>query len=226
MYYLATDTVPISTVNMPGFKHLLSALNPQYQLLPRNISLTRRYHSSIYMYMLEILLWCRHWKRLNFFQQQQIYGQVLPVSRTWHSQSILLTNMESPVILSSNGAYVCWPYWPEHCWCFVWHFDNCGLSTENLVAFITDSGSNVIAAFNFSGLLQISCFGHNLDLAIKKSPAISHVQQSLAQCLSLVELFHHSWKKTRDLRQNLQLLDLPQHKLKGDVATRWGLHMG
>ena len=36
------------------------------------------------------------------------------------------------------------------------------------------------------------------------------------------QLFHHSWKKNRDLRQKQQLLNLPQHKLKGEVATRWG----
>lgn len=37
-----------------------------------------------------------------------------------------------------------------------------------------------------------------------------------------MELFHRSWKKTHDLREKQQILNLPQHKLKGDVATRWG----
>lgn len=44
-------------------------------------------------------------------------------------------------------------------------FDNWGLSTENVVAFTTDSGSNVyiIAAFNSLDLLRISCFDHNFN---------------------------------------------------------------
>ena len=100
--------------------------------------------------------------------------------------------------------------------------DNWQLSISKLVAATTDSGSNVIAAFNILGLLRISCFGHNLDLAIKKSLKATQIQRALGRCHSLVELFHRSWKKNRDLRQKQQLLNVPQHKLKGDVATRWG----
>ena len=34
-YYLAKDAAPISTVDKPGFRHLVSALNPRYQLPTR-----------------------------------------------------------------------------------------------------------------------------------------------------------------------------------------------
>jgi len=37
-----------------------------------------------------------------------------------------------------------------------------------------------------------------------------------------VELFHHSWKITRDLREKQQVLGLPEHKLLDDVVIRWG----
>ena len=71
-------------------------------------------------------------------------------------------------------------------------------------------------------ILRVSCFGHNLDLAIKKGLNEPRVQRALARCHSIVEMFHHSWKKTRDLRQKQDQLDLPQHKIIGDVVTRWG----
>ena len=32
----------------------------------------------------------------------------------------------------------------------------------------TDSGANIVAAFRIVEILRISCFGHNLDLAINK----------------------------------------------------------
>ena len=64
--------------------------------------------------------------------------------------------------------------------------------------------------------------GHNLDLAIKKGFNNSLVQRALGRCHSLVELFHRSWKKARDLREKQQLLGLPEHKIMGDVVTRWG----
>ena len=76
-------------------------------------------------------------------------------------------------------------------------------------------------AFRNIAVLRVSCFGHNLDLAIKKVLSFLRVQQALARCHSLVELFHRSWKKARDLRQKQEELDLPQYKLMGDVPTRW-----
>ena len=35
-------------------------------------------------------------------------------------------------------------------------------------------------------------------------------------------VFHQSWKTSRDLRMKQEQCGLPQHKLMGDVATRWG----
>ena len=44
----------------------------------------------------------------------------------------------------------------------------------------------------------------------------------IARCHSLEELFHRSYKKMQYLRQKQEELDLPQHKIVGDVVTRWG----
>ena len=91
---------------------------------------------------------------------------------------------------------------------------NWELKDENLVATTTDNGSNYVAAFkNVLKWPRISCFGHNLDLAINKSLAISHIQKAVKCCHSLVELFNRSWKKNRVLLQKQIELKLPQHKL-------------
>ena len=71
-------------------------------------------------------------------------------------------------------------------------------------------------------MIRLSCFGHNLDLAINRGLQVDRVKQALGKCHSLVELFHRSWKKTRDLRLKQEALSLPQHKLIVSVATRWG----
>jgi len=52
------------------------------------------------------------------------------------------------------------------------------------------------------------------------------MQQAVARCHTLIELFSHSWKTTRDLRLKQQQLGLPQHKLTTDVSTRWGSTYG
>ena len=86
-------------------------------------------------------------------------------------------------------------------------YENWNLSRDNLVA---TSGSNIVSAFRSLNALRDSCFGHNLDLAIRKGLNNTVVQMAIARCHSLVELFHRSYKKTRDLRQKQKELGLPQ----------------
>ena len=100
--------------------------------------------------------------------------------------------------------------------------ENWKLNKDKLVAFTTDSGSNIVCAFRILQDIHISCFGHNLDLAINKGLDNNRLKKAIGRCHSLVELFHRSWKKTRDLRQKQEELGLPQHKIMGDVVTRWG----
>ena len=68
-------------------------------------------------------------------------------------------------------------------------FDNWNLGMKKLVATTIDNASNMIAAFSLLDLLRLSCFGHNLDLAINKGLDYAHVQLALVHCHSL---FHHS----------------------------------
>ena len=77
-------------------------------------------------------------------------------------------------------------------------------------------------AFQLLEYPRLSCFGHNLDLAINKSLQLDRVQRAIARCHSLVEAFSRSWKKYRDLHQKQADLGLKQHKLLADVVTRWG----
>ena len=38
----------------------------------------------------------------------------------------------------------------------------------------------------------------------------------------LIEVFSRSWKKSRDLQQKQEALNLPRHKLIADLSTCWG----
>ena len=97
--------------------------------------------------------------------------------------------------------------------------ENWQLSSEKLVATTTDNASNYVAAFETLGWTRVSCFGHNLNLAVSKGLDNHRVQQAIARCHSL---FSRSWKKTRDLRLKQEQLGMPMHKLITDVSTRWG----
>ena len=95
--------------------------------------------------------------------------------------------------------------------------ENWQLSSEKLVATTTDNASNYVAAFETLGWTRVSCFGHNLNLVVSKGLDNHRVQQAIARCHSLIELFSRSWKKTRDLRLKQEQLGMPMHKLITDV---------
>ena len=86
-----------------------------------------------------------------------------------------------------------------------WHLDS-----TKLVATTTDNGSNFVAAFSSLGWLHISCFGHNLDLAINKALNVDRVHRAVKRCRSLVELFTRSRKKTKDLKEKQVQLRIPE----------------
>ena len=88
---------------------------------------------------------------------------------------------------------------------------NWELKAERLVVTATDNGLNFVLAFQLLEYPRLSCFGHNLDLAINKSLQLDRVQRAIARCHSLVEAFSRSWKKYRDLHQKQADLGLKQH---------------
>ena len=70
--------------------------------------------------------------------------------------------------------------------------ENWQLSSENLVATTTDNASNYVAAFDTLGWTRVSCFGHNLNLAVSKAVDNCQIQHALGRCHSLIELFSRS----------------------------------
>ena len=220
-YYIAKDAVPISTADKPGFRLMVSKLNPRYELPSRK-------HFSDYE-IPQLYSHVRDNVVVPTLQQAKVFagttdmwtsGTCDPyitftihfIDSNWELRSFCLDTI--PLYEDHTGQNIADATTDI--------LDNWKLTKENLVAMTTDSGANIVAAFRIVEILRISCFGHNLDLAIKKGLNINQVQRALSRCHSLVETFHRSWKKTRDLRHKQDQLDLPQHKIMGDVATRWG----
>ena len=84
--------------------------------------------------------------------------------------------------------------------------DNWNLNPTNLVATTTDNGSNVLHAFWILDWCQISCFGHNLDLALTNSLKEDRFQHVVKRCHALTALFHRRWKKNRDLLEKAEVV--------------------
>ncbi|KAJ8416909.1 hypothetical protein AAFF_G00327870 [Aldrovandia affinis] len=96
--------------------------------------------------------------------------------------------------------------------CFKGMLEEWKVSRESLCAMTTDNGSNMKRAFqdstNFSSV-WLSCFGHNLNLAISKALKVPKVDSAIRACRHLVQGFNRSWKKKRELRHQQAKLALP-----------------
>ena len=168
-FYLAKDGVPLSTVDKPGFRNLVEQMNPRYQLP------TRRHFSDLeipelYVHVRDYVV-MPSLRDADFFSantdlwtsavnEPYLTLTVHLIDKDWELQSFCLDTV--PLFVDHTGKNI------AKAFCDI--FDNWQLSTDKLVATTTDSGSNVVSAFKTLKLLRTSCFGHNLDLAIKKKP--------------------------------------------------------
>ena len=73
------------------------------------------------------------------------------------------------------------------------------LDTAKLVGITTDSGSNIKLPCELLNWRRLSCFGHNLNLAVGKGLNDTRIQRTLRICRGVVAAFSRSWKKRRDL---------------------------
>jgi len=95
---------------------------------------------------------------------------------------------------------------------------------ENKLSCITtDNGSNVLAAVEILSWNGLSCFGHNLDLAITNAMKDDdRISRTVGKAHKIVGAFVHSWKKKRDLVKLQTEMNLPQHSLVIECSTCWG----
>lgn len=97
-----------------------------------------------------------------------------------------------------------------------WH-----MNPAKMAAITTDNASNNRKAFA-SRFLWLPCFGHNLDLAVKKSLVLDQVSSALVKIRKMISAFNRSSKHKRELRIKQKEKGLPLHQPIHDEPTRWG----
>ena len=64
-----------------------------------------------------------------------------------------------------------------------------GINSTSLVSITTDSGSNIKLACELLSWMRLSCFGHNLDLAINKGLKDPRIDRVISKCRKVVSSF-------------------------------------
>ena len=87
-------------------------------------------------------------------------------------------------------------------------------TNKQVVAFTTDSGSNIVKALDEMNLLRLACAGHTLNLAVQKALQVRQVAKPIDRCRKLVTHFHKSRVDKEELRKKQDMFqDIPKHNL-------------
>lgn len=211
-FCLAKDGLPLYSVEKPGFKHLLKTFDSRYQVPSRKYfsgTAIPNLYSSVRMGVQAELSSVEYfsgttdlWSSVGL--KPYISYTVHYIDSQWKFQSkclqthFLPEDHTSDVIAESLTTTL----------------ESWMLMAEKQVCLTTDSGSNVIKAAKDMKWLRLSCFGHNLHLAITKS--LNHdarVSRALGLTRKIVSAFHCSWKRKRELSKALLNLNIQDRSL-------------
>ena len=93
---------------------------------------------------------------------------------------------------------------------------------KQVVAFTTDSGSNIVKALDDMHILRLACAGHTLNLAVQKALKVSQVVSAIGRCRKLVAHFHRSRLGNEELIKKQSMFpDVPSHKLIQVCKLQW-----
>ena len=217
---LARDMLPMCTVDKPGFRAMLHQFNPRYQLP------THKHFTKVAVPALV--------NQVKSKIEEQIKSKQLDY---FSATTDLWTSAAGDPYMTFTTHYID-NNWELKSYCLQTHYlpqDHTGenvaevleetlqqwaLEVNKLVGITTDSGSNIKLACALLNWTRLSCFGHNLNLAVEKGLNDRRVQRGLRVCRSAVAAFSRSWKKQRDLVVAQEQKGLPIRKLKVDVVTR------
>ena len=100
--------------------------------------------------------------------------------------------------------------------------DDWKISLPQVHVVIRDNGSNMVKAMTEANLPSFGCFAHTLQLVVNDDILTQRgVRDLLAVCRSIVGHFKNSSVACHKLAQIQEPLDLPKHKLKQNISTRW-----
>ena len=222
---IARDVLPIHTVDKAGFRELVAVLNPRYDL-PHKDYFSRIAIPSLYEETRAKLLHKMHEEIVCYSATADLWSSCT----TQPYMCLTVHYIDSKWVLQSHCLQA--HYIPED------HtgqqlqdalgisLDEWYLDPKKLVSITTDSASNIRLACQLLKWKRLSCFGHNLDLAINKGLNDQRIDRVINLCRKVVAAFSHSWKRKRDLQEVQEQKNLPVKQLKGDVSTRWGSKAG
>ena len=212
-YYIAKDSLPVYSVEKPGFKRLLNTMDNRYEV-PGRFYFTRTAIPALYATTRDTVK--QELSTIKYFSATtdlwSSQGMVPYISYTVHFIDSSTWKLKSRCLQTQ--------FLPEDhtgenlAEAFLSALDSWDLKADQQVCLSTDNGSNIVNAAERLGWTRLSCFGLNLHLAITKSLKNDRrCVRAIGVSQKIVSSFSSSWKRKRELTKAQINLGLKQHSL-------------
>lgn len=220
--WLTKDGVPLFTVEKEGFKKFMAVLEKRYNI-PSRRTVSRKV-SMLYDVKHDLV---KHQLQEDINNVGGYYSMTTDlwsstttdpymavtihyVTKTWELASYLL---ECSYLPGSHTADLL----TEAINNTLSHWD---LLSTSLASITTDNGANVVKACNNFPCVRFPCFGHCLNLAVKRGLDDERVTRAVAAVRKVCGHFSHSSQKQEQMTKVQEELQMPKKKLKSDCETR------
>ena len=179
------------TIDKPGFRAMIQALNPRYQLPCKDyfsrVTIPSMYENTRAQISLKMKKEAHHFSATTDLWSSCTSDPYLSltvhyVDTEWNLQSHCLQASYMPEDHTGEQLQDA----------LSMAFDEWNLDSSNLVAVTTDNGSNIRLACELLKFRRLSFFGHNLDLAINKGLKDSRIDRVLGLCRKVIASFSYS----------------------------------
>ena len=216
--YVASELQPLTVVESPGFRQLVSTLDPRAPIPSRN--------------------YLRDNTMIEYYQEtksqvQELLGKVERHAITtdlWTSGANEDYLTITAHMISTNFDILSFVLQTRNVTCERHTAENLSIEFEKALVewdlknpiVVSDNARNITNVFSkFLKWDHIGCMAHTINLAVTKCFKLGSVSKLLAKCHHVVSHFRRSTLQTKVLKEKQKLLSLPNHSLILDCETRW-----
>ena len=211
-YFLAKDSQAMYTVEKPGFKKMLKTFDAKYKPPGRKYfseTAIPSLYSSLREQLVTELSSVKHfsattdlWSSIGL--RPYLSYTVHYIDSTWTLKSKCLQTHYMPEDHTAGNLAEA----------LTTTLESWNLQPHSQVCITTDNGSNIVKATHDLQWARISCFGHNLHLAITKAlDKDNRCSRALSISRKIVSSFHTSWKRRRELSKALLNMNIKDKSL-------------
>ncbi|KAJ8354691.1 hypothetical protein SKAU_G00222580 [Synaphobranchus kaupii] len=220
--FLVKEMLSFRTVKKPAFNDLLRTFDPHYELPCWNFfskKIIPELYNQVHQDVISLLLQAEYYALTadilsSVGMTPYMSVTVHFITPDWKLQSKCLETFFLPADHTASNI----------CAGLREAVREWGLDDSRLSGITTDNAPNIMDAAKDLGWPWISCFGHNLNLAVNAAIQAQkrRTDRVFGLCRSITVAFSHSWRRKRALMAAQTELGLPQHSLITDCVTGWG----